>query len=122
MSKAKDTTIITSIDDPQDEALVQSEAAPAIAISDTLSVFSGERAELTINSGEGEVGKQAVFLGINGHGFNIPRDKTVNVPKEVVDQLDNCTMTIYESTTGGATQERIVKRFAYSSRILAPAK
>lgn len=122
MSKTKDTTIITSIDDPQDLAIEQSEDAPALVVSDALGVFNGERAELTINSSEGEVGQQAVFLGINGHGFNIPRDKKVNVPKEVIDQLDNCMMTIYESIVGGGTREREVKRFSYSSRILAPTK
>jgi len=118
----KDTTVITSIDDPQDAALEQAEAAPTIAVTDAHGTFEGGRAELTIHSGEGEIGQQAVFLGINGHGFNIPRDKKVNVPIEVAHQLDNCMMTIYESIAGGGTREREVKRFSYAYKELAPAK
>lgn len=114
---AKDSTSITSIDD--EPAVVLSKKAEHVAVTDHGDNMSGERYEVTIQAGEGDAGKQAVFLAINGHGLNIPRGVPVNVPAEVVEILDNATMTIYEAAAGGKMVEREVKRFSYSAK---PAK
>jgi hypothetical protein len=107
-------TKITSIDDEQ-IAIDEPTAAP-IKITDHGDNFSGDKVELTIHSGEGKAGRQAVFIGINGHGLNVPRDIPVVVAQEVVDQLDNCTMTMYEALEGGVMAEREVKRFSTTVR------
>jgi len=122
MSKTlpKDTSTSTSIDDAPDVALDKASTEPVktLAVSDVHGAFEGERVELIINTSPGEAGNQAVFVGVNGNGFNIPRDIKVNVPIEVLYQLDNATQTIYESIAGGGVQEREVKRFSYTAKIL----
>lgn len=118
---AKDTTTkATSIDDePAQDDVVQ---AQEVAVTDHGDNFCGEYVQLTINSGEGTAGRQAVFVGINGYGLNIPRDTPVKVPVEVVQQLDNCMMTIYESVEGGGVKPREVNRFSTTVRPLSLAK
>lgn len=111
---AKDTTI-TSIDD--EPTVVDTPTAVTIDVTDHGDNMSGERVQVTIQQGEGEIGRQAVFLGINGHGFNIPRGKPVSLPVEAVHILDNATQTVYE-TVGGKSVEREVPRFAYTVRPL----
>lgn len=120
----KDTTTITSIDDAPEAALGSAEASPTVPVTDNLSVFGGDSAELIVqsNAAEGILGQQAVFVGINGYGFNIPRDKKVIVPVEVIENLDNASVVVIEGLDNGQTRERTVKRFAYSVRYLPSAK
>ncbi len=107
----KDNTTITSIDDTP---VVVAETAPVVvAVTDNGDNFAGKRVTVTIHQGEGELGRQAVFLGLNGHGFNIPRGVPVDLPVEAVEILDNATQTVYENM-GGQTTEREVKRFSYT--------
>jgi hypothetical protein len=107
---------ITSIDDAPEVVADAKNTATAVDVSDHSDSFTGDKVELVINSGDGAAGKQAVFVGINGFGFNIPRDTPVHVPQEVVDQLANCMETQYESIEGGKVVEREVRRYAFSSR------
>lgn len=77
---------------------------------------------LTINSTEKDKG--AVFVGINGHAYNIPRDTPVSVPESVIECLKEAKIKEYHiklDLKGGdkpdvTTQE--VSRFGFSS---APA-
>jgi hypothetical protein len=108
---AKDTSV-TTIDDEQ--PAVAAPRAKKIAVTDAHDAMSGEQVEVTIHSGEGEAGKQAVFLSINGHGILIPRGVASIVPAEVAEILDNATMTVYESGADGKVVSRDVKRFAYN--------
>lgn len=110
----KDKSTVTSIDDPVE--IPDTPNAEALAITDHGDNFSGDKVELTIHSDTGEAGRQAVFVGINGVGFNIPRDTAVAVPVEIVTQLDNAMQTIYEGIEGGGTREREVKRFSTTVR------
>jgi hypothetical protein len=114
MASAKDKSTSTSIDDVIDTP--EAPAAAALAVTDHGDNFSGEKIELTIHSDAGDAGRQAVFVGINGVGFNIPRDTPVAVPVEVVTQLENCMQTVYEGIEGGGTREREVKRFSTTVR------
>ena len=78
-----------------------------------------KRIILTINSTEKDKG--AVFVGINGHAYNIPRDKPVEVPESVVAALKEAKIKEYHiklDFKGGdkpdvTTQE--VSRFGFSS-------
>lgn len=114
MASPKDKTSVTSIDDPVE--IHDTPIADTLAITDHGDNFSGDKVELTIHSDTGEAGRQAVFVGINGVGFNIPRDIPNVVPMEVVTQLENCMQTIYEGIEGGGTREREVKRFSTTVR------
>jgi hypothetical protein len=88
-----------------------------IAVADHGDRMCGRRMELVLHAGEGEAGRQAAFIGINTHGFNIPRSVKVSVPVEVVEIIENATMTIYEQI-GEKIYEREVKRFSYTARPL----
>jgi hypothetical protein len=122
MSKAtkQDNATVTTIDDVPEAA--PEVKAKEVEVIDQGGHFGGDKVELIVHAGEGEIGKQAVFVGINGHGFNVPRDVKVLVPREVADQLENCMQTVYESTESGGTREREVRRFALSIRELPARK
>lgn len=110
---AKDTSVTTIDDAPQATAAPR---AKTIAVADAGDNMTGDKLELTIHAGEGELGRQAVFLSINGHGFNIPRGIPCVVPSEVVDILDNAKQIIYEPGENGKMHEREVNRFSYNAR------
>lgn len=124
MSKTtpKETSVVTDIDDAPDTALEKAEAIKAIAVSDLHGAFDGTRAELTVHSTEGEVGHQAVFVGINGNSFSIPRDIACIVPIEVIEALDNANTEVTESLADGQTKTRSVKRYPYTVKYLAAGK
>jgi len=102
----------TDIDDVQPE--VQAAAAPAAKISlpDIGAELSGQMMEVTIQPGLDEAGKQAAFLGINGHGLLVPRGIPVRLPVEVVEILKNATMEIYERE-GDRMVPREVQRYSF---------
>lgn len=110
---AKDTTSITSIDD--EPKAVEVKKAAKIDVTDNGDNMTGDRVEIVIHQGEGEPGRQAVFLAINGHGFNIPRGVPVSVPAEVAEVLENATMVVYDIVAGKQVA-RHVQRFSYSVR------
>lgn len=109
----KDTSVTTIDDAP---AVVETPRAKKIAVTDHADGMTGEKMEVTIHAGEGEQGRQAVFLSLNGYGFNIPRGVPSIVPVEVVDILDNATMTKYEPGANGTMIEHEVKRFSYNAK------
>jgi hypothetical protein len=115
MAKATDTSITTIDDAPKAEA-----PAPVSVLraSDLGADLSGKRVELTINQDSGENGREPVFVGLNGVGFQIPRGVPVNVPVELLEILDNAVQTVYESN-GNTAQAREVKRYSYNTRAIA---
>lgn len=122
-TNTKETSVVTSIDDAPDVALEKADAdTPVLKIPDVHSAFAGDRVELVLNSTEGEVGHQAVFVSINGESFNIPRDTKVIVPVEVIETLDNASMELHEPQPNGTTKVRNVKRYSYTVKYLAKSK
>lgn len=113
---AKDTTSVTTIDD--EPKPVEIKKGLDIAVVDHGDNMSGEKVQITIANGVGELGRQAVFLSLNGHGFNVPRGVPCVVPVEVADILENATMTEYEAGANGVAIEREVQRFSYSIKQL----
>lgn len=113
---AKDSTI-TTIDDGAE----QSAAVPA-AEKEVVEVVGanyddqlcGDKVKIEIYEGEGDGGKDDVFVQINGYAYKIKRGVEVVIPVEVLNVLDNANMTVYENKAGGGQDERKVKRFAYS--------
>jgi hypothetical protein len=117
MAKAQDTSITTIDDAPK---AVESVAVAHLQANNDGDVLSGERAELTIHQGSGEDGREPVFIGLNGTGYQVPRDTPVNVPVELLHILNNAVQTVYEANGNGA-RARDVKRFAFTSRLVAKA-
>jgi hypothetical protein len=110
----KDTTQISTLDDMTDEAL----AAPApttIVGSSHDDALSGEKVNIIIHEQDGDAGQEAVFVGVNGVGYQIPRGKVVAVPVEVLHVLDNSVQKIFQSLPNGETQERSLRRFNHQS-------
>lgn len=117
-SRTRQESVTSTIDD--DEA-TDTPRVTKIAVTDHGDNMAGGKVELTLHAGEGDIGRQAVFLGINGHGFNIPRSTPVEVPEEVIEILDNATMTVYEQV-GPDMHEREVKRFSYTVRPIGKSR
>jgi hypothetical protein len=115
MAKAQDTTITTIDEAPK---FIEPVVATELQANNDGDVLSGQRVELTINQGEGDAGREPVFVGLNGTGYQIPRDIPVNVPVELLHILDNAVQVIYEAN-GATSRGRLVKRFSYNTRAAA---
>jgi len=116
-------TTVTTLDDPAPDAAAKAAATAASAAKGPKPVkaaakqnpaaadagLTGERATITIHSGEGSAGREDVPVFVNGFGFQIKRGKPVEVPVEVVEVLRNAVTTQYEN--GEAIE---VPRFAFS--------
>ena len=80
-------------------------------------IFRGEpRLLVNISHGEGEEGRLAVKLGIQGHMVMVPRGVTVALPKSYVDLLGDL---VVGETNMDATDGWSRPRFSYS--VLGPA-
>jgi len=118
---AKDSKIVTLDDGENSETQASAPAVPAIE-SDVTEVVGtnfddqlcGDKAKIEINEGEGDGGKDDVFVQINGYAYKIKRGVEVLVPVEVLHVLENANMTVYENAQGGGHDARKVKRFSYS--------
>jgi hypothetical protein len=117
MAKNQDSSITTIDDAPPATVPV---AATTLAVNNDRGVLSGERIELTINQTDGENGREPVFVGLDGIGYQIPRGVPVNVPVELLEILDNAVQTVYEST-GTVARPREVKRYSYNTRAVKAA-
>lgn len=101
--------------------------------SDTITrelVKRDEQVMIKITSTERD--KSAVFVGLNGRGYNIPRDIWVKVPKAILGILDSAKITEYRVSADPKSNETAsrtateVSRFAVSSKpveapVAAPA-
>lgn len=112
---SKDTTI-TSIDDQPVAAPKAATKAAAVKGANHDVALSGKTRTITIHTSEAEGGHDAVFLSINGYGYQIPRGTPVEVPVEVLHVLENAKVTSYSpSKTPGEFIERTAHRFAFSA-------
>ena len=114
MAAAKER--IVSIDDEpaQSAQPVQADNAPVVVGANHDDQLSGKKVKIEIYESEGDFGKEAVAVQINGYAYQIPRGQQVIVPVEVMSVLDNSVMTLYDTKQGGGQVERKVKRFAYT--------
>lgn len=76
--------------------------------------LSGRRRKLTIHRSDADDGDRAVFVGINGYGYHIPRGKTVEVPDEVIEALNNAVVTRYSSGKDGKVVAMDAPRYAFT--------
>lgn len=80
-----------------------------------------EKVQVFIHNQDGPGGDKPVFVGANGIGYLIPREKWVSVPMIVVNGLNDATETRYyrEDRDGQATGPMLskeVRRYSFSTR------
>lgn len=103
---------ITSLDDA-----VPAAVAPAAVTADAAVLIKhneelcGDRKFLTIHASGEEGGSSAVFAGLNGVGYHIPRGIAHNVPSELVENFKNANQTFYERNEQGVMIPRTSPRF-----------
>ena len=110
-------TQVTTIDDdnaPDTAASAKTQAA-AVVGANADEALSGERRTVTIHTTDTDGGSDAVFVGLNGYAYQIPRGIPVEVPVEVLEILNSAKQSIFTSVPGGAVKERTVQRFAFST-------
>ncbi|NCP39675.1 MAG: hypothetical protein GW848_04115 [Rhodoferax sp.] len=101
---------------------LEDSAQPNSAAEDTANVQRARALEggtgkyelLTIYSGSEADGQEAVFIGLNGYAYQIPRNKPYLVPEEVVDILRNSVTTAY-ANVGGKQVATDRPRYAFSA-------
>lgn len=76
--------------------------------------LSGDHVNLTIHVSGEEGGQDAVFIGHNGYGYQVPRGKPWRVPREVAQIISDAVVTVYKPRADGSVSESQVPRFAYS--------
>jgi len=77
---------------------------------------AGDKEYITIHSGGEDGGTDAVFVGLNGYAYQIPRDKPFLVPKEVTQILRDAVFTSYKAGPGGAVTERTMPRYVFTTQ------
>jgi hypothetical protein len=113
MSK-KDNSQISTLDDAVDEA--QAAPAPHAVVGNSHDdALSGEKVNVIIHEQPGDGGNDAVFVSVNGVGYQIPRGVVCAVPVEVLHVLDNSVQRILESLPNGETRERSLRRFNHQN-------
>ena len=99
--------------------IVEAEAAVAAPASQEITsgdaAMSGKKETITIHSSSEDGGSDAVFVGINGYAYQIPRDKPFVVPTEVAQVLRDAVTTTYKPGANGAVAERQMPRYAFST-------
>lgn len=110
----KSDSKITTLDDESTPVVAAAETAAVVVAANHDSALSGRKRTLTIHPSEADGGNDAVFLQINGYGYQIPRGKPVEVPEEVIEVLNNAKQTFMSFGQGGGITERTAHRFAFS--------
>lgn len=101
---------ITTLDDPIEapkpaaKKTAKSKAADANRLTGANmdAELSGKMVMLTIHPTSNPGGRKAMFVGLNGYAYQIPRGTPWKVPAEVADVVANAITTTYE---GGAVVE-----------------
>jgi hypothetical protein len=76
--------------------------------------LSGRKARITIHPADGEGGHDAVFLGLNGYAYQVPRGEPQDVPVELLEVLEHA---ISEKVSQGKDMQTTLSRaprFAYT--------
>lgn len=111
-TKKSSTSQVSTLDDLGgfDQVEAVSTAVTGSAHDDAL---SGDKVSITIYEQEGEMGREAVFVSVNGVGYQIPRDVRSSIPVEVLHALENCVQDIHESLPTGEMKRRSLRRFNF---------
>lgn len=104
--------VSTLEDEPVSAAVAEDATKPLVLGSD----LSGKMEILTIHSSNEDGGGDAVFVGLNGYPYQIPRDTPCKVPTEVAQILRDAVTTTYKPGPNGIVTPRSNPRFAFSSQ------
>lgn len=95
---------VTTLDDPKTTEAAKPAAATKAkrvdAVNGASTDFSGKRSVITIAPGPEEGGRDAVFVGVAGVGFLVPRGQSCDVPVEVANVLRDAKTTTWEWNEG----------------------
>ncbi len=105
---------VTTLDDSNDVDVAVAPASGAIKGANFDASLSGLKKTVTIHADGTESGNDAVFVGINGFGYQIPRGKPFEVPVEVIKVLEDAKMDILSPVPGGGVAVRSTPRYAFS--------
>lgn len=119
---AAEAETVATLDDPMPEAQAAPQA-PVAAPAATPSHygFTGEKVRVIIAEGEGDAGKEAVFVGLNDYAAQIPRNQEVQIPREVFDACIAGAKIRVRTRVKDGIEERDVPRFAYAMLGMVPA-
>lgn len=114
MPPKNQNTQISTLDDAP-EAQFEEPVAHIVTGTTHDAELSGEKVNIIIHEQEGDTGREAVFVSVNGVAYQIPRGIVCAVPVEVLHVLDNSVQKIYESLPNGETRERTLRRFNHQN-------
>ena len=113
MATKSSSQISTIGDDTEAVAVSDTSTIETLVGSNQDSEMSGKLEVITIHSSSEE--SDAVPVGVNGYLYQIPRDKPIKVPTEVVQILRDSVVTSYKPGPGGTQVARSTPRYAFSS-------
>lgn len=105
---------VTTLDDSNDTDVAVAPAVGEIKGANFDASLSGKKKTITIHADGTESGNDAVFVGINGYAYQIPRGKPFEVPVEVISVLENAKTDHISPAPGGGITKRTSPRFAFS--------
>lgn len=76
--------------------------------------LSGRKARVTIHPSDADGGNDAVFLGLNGYAYQIPRGEPVVIPVELLGVLENAITEKVVQNDKMDTSLTRAPRFAYA--------
>lgn len=111
---AKESKIVSLDDEEQQTPAIPatSEAVVQVAGSNFDAELCGDRELIEIFEGDQIGGRDAVPVQVNGFAYQIPRNKVVSVPVEVLYIIENAKYMI-TTKEGSNDVVREVKRFSY---------
>lgn len=110
---AKSNSSVTTLDDA-DTAVEAAVVAPVVVGTNHDEALSGARRTVVVHESNGDGGSDAVFVGLNGYAFQIPRGVPCSVPVEVIEILKSAKVRSISNTPGGAVVERDIPRYSFS--------
>lgn len=113
-------SMISTLEDVPAKVLAVEAPAVLVGAADA-DGLSGRKVQVTFYEQEGDLGKHAIFAGLNGVGYNIPRGVRVDLPIEVLAVFNDAVMKSIETLQDGSQRERDVMRFAFQVHGEIPA-
>lgn len=115
MATKSNSQISTLDDEPEVAPEVQAVAAKTLAGTNHDSAMSGKKEIVTIHSSPEDGGSNAVFIGLNGYAYQIPRDEPFAIPTEVAQILRDAKVTTHRAGPNGSLIEKTTPRYAFSA-------
>lgn len=96
------------------EKKIKKENGKAVRADNADTNLSGKTKTITIHVSGEDGGNEAVFVGLNGYAYQIPRGTPCAIPVEVAKIIEDAVITTIKPGPDGSVIETSVPRFAYS--------